>query len=77
MGDILNITNGDGAIGIMRKANIPGVFLPWRDVLHEGPVPRGLSLAELSRVRAEFIASRGWGTPEAVTQDFIERDNLL
>ena len=77
MGDILNITNGDGAIGIMEKANIPGVFLPWRDVLHDGPVPQGLSLAELSQVRAEFIISRGWGTPETVTQDFIERDNLL
>ena len=77
MGDILNITNGDSAVGIMKKANIPGVFLPWRDVLHEGPVPEGLSLAELSQIRAEFIISRGWGTPEAVTRDFIERDNLL
>jgi len=77
MGDILNITNGDGAIGIMEKANIPGAFLPWRDVLHDGPVPQGLSLAELSQVRAKFIISRGWGTPETVIQDFIERDNLL
>jgi len=77
MGDILNITNGDGAIGIMKKANIPGVFLPWRDVLHDGPVPEGLSLTELSQVRAKFIISRGWGTPEKIKQGFIERDNML
>ena len=77
MGDILNITNGDGAVGIMEKANIPGIFLPWRDVLHDGPVPEGLSLEELSQVRAKFIISRGWGTPEKVKQDFIQRDNIL
>ena len=39
MPDILNTTNGDSAVGTMRKANIPDKFLPWRDVLHEGRVP--------------------------------------
>ncbi len=77
MQDILNITNGDSALGIMRKANIPGVFLPWQDVLHEGPVPAGLSLEELSKVRADFIINRGWGTPGKIKRSFIERDHVL
>jgi hypothetical protein len=34
---------------------VSGTFLPWRDVLHEGPVRAGLSLEELSAERARFI----------------------
>ncbi len=44
MESILNITNGDSAVELMRKAGISGEYLPWRDVLHDGPVPAGLSL---------------------------------
>jgi len=77
MSDILNITNGDCAVDVMKKANIPGIFLPWRDILHDGPVPKGLSLEELSQVRAKFIISRGWGTEEDIVRDFVERDNIL
>jgi len=77
MNSILNITNGDCAVEVMQKANIPGDFLPWRDVLHEGPVPGGLALDELSQVRANFIADRGWGTPDDIARHFIDRDNVL
>lgn len=77
MSTILNITNGDSAVKIMKQANIPGVFLPWRDVLHEGPVPDNLSLEELSEVRAQFIIERGWGVPEKIIEDFTQRDNEL
>ena len=77
MRNILNITNGDSAVEIMKKAEIPGVFLPWRDVLHDGPVPKGLSLEELSKIRSEFIISQNWGTPEDIERHFIERDNIL
>ena len=77
MENILNITNGDSAVKIMKAANIPGVFLPWRDVLHDGPVPAGLTLEKLSEVRANFIIESGWGSPENIKQDFIERDNTL
>lgn len=77
MRNILNITNGDCAVEIMKKANISGVFLPWRDVLHEGPVPDDLSLEELSKVRAQFIIDRSWGSTEEVTKGFIQRDNEL
>ena len=74
---ILNITNGDSAVNIMKQAGVPGTFLPWRDVLHDGLVPAGLSLEDLSMVRASFIANRGWGALAAVVQDFRERDNVL
>lgn len=77
MDTILNITNGDSAVKIMKEANIPGDFLPWRDVLHDGPVPEGLSLDELSEVRAQFIIEQGWGNPEAIRNSFLERDKQL
>ena len=77
MRNILNITNGDCAVDIMKKANISGVFLPWRDVLYEGPIPDDLSLEELSRVRAQFIIERKWGAPEETRKSFIQRDNEL
>lgn len=77
MSSVLNITNGDSAVEVMEKANIPGAFLPWRDVLHDGPVPEHVSLEALSEIRAQFIIDRGWGTPEDIKRHFIERDNAL
>jgi len=77
MGNILNITNGDCAVEIMQQAGIAGEFLPWRDVLHEGPVPETSSLESLSKIRVGFIAEKGWGELEAVSKSFIERDELL
>lgn len=74
---MLNITNGDSAVEIMKAANIEGVFLPWQDVLHDGPVPDNLSLEELSKVRAQFIIDCGWGAAEDIRQSFIARDNAL
>ncbi|MGB5436237.1 MAG: hypothetical protein WBM98_10140 [Maribacter sp.] len=77
MESILNITNGDSAVELMRKAGISGEYLPWRDVLHDGPVPAGLSLPKLSKVRARFIAERGWADLHEVEQSFAERDQIL
>jgi hypothetical protein len=61
----------------MRAGGISGEILPWRDVLHEGPVPADLSLSELSRVRAEWLAKVGFATPGEVERDFMDRDDLL
>lgn len=77
MEKILNITNGDSAVMVMQLAGIPGDFLPWRDVLHDGPVPAALSLEQLSEVRAQFISDQGWGEPEIVIDSFTERDRKL
>jgi hypothetical protein len=74
---MLHITNGDSAAGTLRQAGIPGAVLSWKDVLHEGPVPEGLSLDELRAVRARFIADAGWGAFEDVLNGFARRDEVL
>ena len=58
---MLHIVNGDCAVEALRESGIEGGFLSWIDVLHDGPVPAGLSLEELSEVRADFIADCDWG----------------
>ena len=58
---MLHITNGDSAAETIKDVVFSGQILAWRDVLHEGPVPANLSLAQLSQLRAEFIAAQGWG----------------
>ena len=74
----LNITNGDVAADRIRRSRIPGEVLVWRDVLHEGPVPGGLSLEELSDVRAHFLAGCPWGLSEpSVREQFARRDEHL
>jgi hypothetical protein len=52
-------------------------ILPWRDVLHEGPVPLTPSLAELTRLRADYLARRGWGELAQLRADFAARDGGL
>lgn len=74
---VLNITNGDATTPRLRQAGVSGDILPWRDVLHEGPVPAGDDLRSVSRVRAEHIASLGWAEPAQVQRDFAERDAQL
>jgi len=74
---MLHVTNGDSAADLLERAGIPGRVLPWRDVLHEGPVPAGLSQTELSDVRARFIAERGWAGGDDVRQAFAARDAAL
>ena len=73
----LNIVNGDACIGMMKEAEIKGNFLPWRDFLHEGPVPANLSLEELSKIRAEFIATYGLGKRTEIEKDFEQRNQKL
>ena len=73
----LHITNGDSATALMRQAGLPGLHLPWRDLLHEGPAPNALTLEQLSQCRTEFIATRGWGTRQQIEADFIARDQQL
>ena len=62
MADLI-ITNGDSAAGLLAAAGKAGRILPWRDVLHEGPLVAG-PLESCSRVRAAFLA-RGSGSNSA------------
>ena len=74
---MLHITNGDCAVEVLRKAGMKGETLPWRDVLHEGPVDARLPLEAHSKLRAEFIASAGFGSKESAEKQFAERDAAL
>ena len=74
----LNITNGDLVADLLRDSAVPGDLLPWRDLLHEGPVQAGLSLEEMSRMRARFISSAlDQRSFEQVLADFTTRDSTL
>ena len=73
----LNITNGDVAVGSLSDAGIEGKIIAWRDVLHEGPVDSSLSLDELSRQRARFIAGNNWDDFAHVSGNFVERDRMI
>jgi hypothetical protein len=74
---ILHITNGDSAVRPIEESGIGGEVIAWRDVLHDGPVPADLSLAELSRVRAEYLADVEPGDTEALAGEFAARDAAL
>ncbi len=74
---MLIITNGDSAVESLRGAGIEGDYLPWRDVLHEGPIPDGLDLPALSSVRAIFLASLGVDQAREIEARFRERDANL
>ena len=73
----LNITNGDSAVGSLSDAGIEGKIIAWRDVLHEGPVDATLSLDELSKQRARFIAGNNWDDFAHVSGNFVERDRMI
>ena len=70
----LHITNGDCAVEVLRKTGMQGDILPWRDVLHEGPVDSSLPLEDLSTQRIDFIAQAGWAPRAEVEKGFRERD---
>jgi hypothetical protein len=74
---MLFVTNGDSAADRLLRLGLADEILPWRDVLHEGPVPSGLFPEELRDARARFIAERGWGGFDEVLGDFARRDSVL
>jgi hypothetical protein len=74
---MLHITNGDAAAELIRAAGLSGEVVAWRDALHEGPVSGGLSLLELSEVRARFLAEQGLDDLNALRADFARRDAAL
>jgi hypothetical protein len=77
MGERLIVTNGDEAVARMREAGLEAEFLPWRDVLHDGPVPSGVSWEALSDIRARHLAEvTGLGF-DRIRRGFADRDALM
>jgi hypothetical protein len=75
--ETLHITNGDHAVAVLRAAGMHGEIVPWRDVLHEGPVRSDLPLEALSKLRARFIAEAGWAKLGEAEAMFAARDASL
>lgn len=74
---MLHVTNGDSAARVIRGTGVTGDIVPWRDVLHEGPVPAGLSLEGMSEVRARFLAGHGTGTFAEIFANLAARNAAL
>jgi hypothetical protein len=74
---MLHVTNGDSAVAKLRATGLEGTLLPWRDVLHEGPVPGDVGDVGLRDVRARFLAGQGWAAEEDVRADMRHRDQRL
>jgi hypothetical protein len=73
----LHVTNGDITVDLLGRAGLTRHALSWADVLHEGPVPGGLSDDGLRRVRAQFIAAADGVDAREVLRRFEERDRIL
>src|SRR5215472_5232339 len=74
---MLHITNGDSVGGTLRQTGLAEDIVIWKDILHEGPTPAGLSLEQMSQIRAQFLADCHLGTYEDVLTDFMRRDTML
>lgn len=74
---MLHITNGESAAGSLRDSGVPGRVIAWQDVLHEGPVPSGLTLEDMSAVRARFLADSNEASFLEVSASFNDRDRAL
>ena len=72
----LIITNGDSAADLLRAAGRTDTIVPWRDVLHEGPIT-AIDLDACSKARVAYLAAR-FGLDQAVVgAEFAERDALV
>ena len=74
---LLHVTNGDCAAERIARADLGGEILPWRDVLHEGPVPAGLDDLGLRARRARFLGGPEPAAVNRVLRDLEERDARL
>ena len=74
----LHVTNGDSVAGMLQTI-VPSdeAVLPWRDVLHDGPVLGGIDAQALRNTRAKFLAESGWTTYELALADMAGSDAAL
>jgi hypothetical protein len=72
----LILTNGDSAAELLRQAGRVSTIMPWRDVLHEGPIVGG-SLEACSAERVAYLARRFHIDAKDIGEEFAERDALM
>ena len=71
------MTNGDAIVPEIEAVAPDDPVLPWRDILHEGPVPGGIDDSLLRSERAAFLARAGWGDGVTLLELFERRDAKL
>ncbi len=71
---VLIVTNGDVAGSTLAALRPDAEVLPWRDVLHEGPVPETDDAAGLRRIRAAHLADAFRRSEADVLADLERRD---
>jgi hypothetical protein len=71
----LILTNGDVAADLLAEAGKPGLIVPWRDMLHEGPVAAGLDAC--TPLRIAYLAGRYRIDAAELAASFLERDAIL
>ncbi len=77
MASKLHVTNGDAIVPEIEAVAPDDPVLPWRDILHEGPVPGGIDDALLRSERAAFLSRAGWGDGVTLLELFERRDAKL
>ena len=71
---MLHVTNGESVS--LDRSGLGGEVLAWIDVLHEGPVPAGLGLNDLTRLRAKFLDG-AWPGARSAAETLSNRDAAL
>lgn len=71
---VLIVTNGDSAADRIRRLGLDADVLPWRDVLHDGPVRDVPGLRGQSAERAAFLAPISGRPHDDVARGLAERD---
>jgi hypothetical protein len=73
---VLHVTNGECTKRPLEASGVPGRFVSWDDILHEGPTPLA-SGDDWLRVRAAYLSSAGYGDAVDILRDFKVKDDAL
>ena len=65
----LHVANGTSTTATIHAAGLPGRSSIWADVLHDGPVPGGLSDDALLEVRSRHLAGSAGVSPDNTTTE--------
>jgi hypothetical protein len=73
----LLITDGDQTADLLAAAGSRAIILPWRDVLHDGPLPALETLEATSAVRGAHLAQRFNLDAATSVASLAERDAVM
>ena len=74
---LLHIAGGDCTIEALRDSEIEGDFLSQMNLPHDGPVPEGMRLEELTNIGAKFIAECDRDSLENAKDSFRKMDMVF